>query len=82
MAELKQELTNRDLKIMLNVTRTTIYYWRKNKKNKKGETVREGLKHYKLSGNGLSDPVRYRLEDVLEFCKKNGKEVVNPIYEQ
>lgn len=62
MPELKQELTNRDLKRMFDVTKTTIYNWRK-----------QGLKFYKLGGNGLSDPVRYHLNDVREFAHENGK---------
>lgn len=69
MAELKQELTNKDLKLMFNVSKMTIYNWRK-----------KGLKYFMISGNGLNDPVRYKLQDVEEFAKETGREIVNPIY--
>lgn len=69
MPELKQELTNRDLKKMFGVTKTSIYNWRK-----------QGLEFYKLGGNGLSDPVRYRLEDVRRFAHENGKIILVEIF--
>lgn len=67
--ELKQELTTRDLKAMFGVSRSTIYNWRK-----------KGLQFFKIKGNGLSDPVRYHLNDVEAFAKDTDKAIINPIY--
>lgn len=69
MTKLKKELTNRDLKRMFDVTKTTIYNWRK-----------KGLQFYKVAGNGLNDPVRYNLADVEAFSQEHGKAIINPVY--
>lgn len=70
MAEPKSELTTLDICKMYDVTRTTIYNWRK-----------KGLPFYKLGGNGLSDPTRYALDKVHTFVKKTtGRDPVNQIY--
>lgn len=70
MAEPKTELTTLDICKMYDVTRTSVYNWRK-----------KGLPYYKLGGNGLSDPTRYSLEAVTAFVKNlTGRDVVNQIY--
>jgi hypothetical protein len=70
MAEPKAELTTLDICKMYDVTRTSVYNWRK-----------KGLPYYKLGGNGLSDPTRYALDKVTAFVKElTGRDVVNPIY--
>ena len=69
MASLKQELTTRDLMRMFNVSRQSIFNWRKT-----------GLPYYKLGGNGLSDPTRYSLTAVVEFASKSSKVIVNEIH--
>lgn len=68
--QLKQELTMKDLKLMFNRTKTTIYVWRK----------RHGLPFFRLSGNALSDPVRYRVEEVQKWAQEHGKDIINPVY--
>ena len=80
MAELKKELTNRDLKQMFDITKTTIYNWRRDITDTNGNMISKGLKFFKLAGNGLNDPVRYRLSDVEQFCKDTGKAIINPVY--
>jgi len=70
MAEEKQELTVRDICKMYDVTRATVYNWRK-----------KGLPFYKLDGNGLSDPTRHGLEEIVSFVReKIGREPINKIY--
>lgn len=69
MAELKRELTTRDLEKMFDVSRQSIFNWRKC-----------GLPYYKLGGNGLSDPTRYALDKVETFADDQGKVIVNKIY--
>lgn len=69
MSEPKEELTTRDLCTMFDVSRQTILNWRN-----------KGLQSYKLTGNGLSDPVRFKRQAVLEFAEKKNKTVVNKIY--
>ncbi len=69
MAELKRELTTMDLCKMFDVSRQSIFNWRK-----------KGLKYYKLGGNGLSDPTRYALDTVKKFAETEGKIIVNEIF--
>jgi len=69
VAELKQELTTLDLCKMFNVSRQTIFNWR-----------RKGLEYYKLGGNGLNDPTRYALDSVINFTKGIDKEASVQIF--
>lgn len=69
MADLKLELTTRDLCKMFGVSRQSIFNWRT-----------KGLEYYKLGGNGLSDPTRYRLDAVKRFAIENNKPIANEIY--
>lgn len=80
MAELKQVLTNRDMKSMFDITKTTIYNWRRDVTDEEGNVTKKGLPFFKLAGNGLSDPVRYRLADVEQFCKDTGRAIINPVF--
>lgn len=79
MPEPKTELTTLDICKMYDVTRTTVYNWRKGKKTKEGNGP--GLPFYKLGGNGLSDPTRYAADKVIEFVREQyGREPINQIY--
>lgn len=72
MADEKTELTTRDMAKMFDVSRQTIFNWR----NKESDP----LKYYKLSGNGLHDPTRYRLDDAREFSAANSKPIICQIF--
>lgn len=72
MAELKRELTTMDLCKMFDVSRQSIFNWRRKE--------RDALPYYKLGGNGLSDPTRYALDSVKKFADANSKVIVNEIY--
>ena len=82
MAEPKQELTTLDLCKMFGVSRTSIFNWRKDKKNKDGKLTRKGLPYYKLGGNGLSDPTRYSLTAVRQFAEETSRPIVLEIYKR
>lgn len=76
MAELKKELTTMDLCKMFDVSRQSIFNWRR-----RGEdSSKVLLEYYKLGGNGLSDPTRYNLETVRKFASDTGRIIVNEIF--
>lgn len=72
MAEEKKELTTRDMAKMFDVSRQSIFNWRRKKE--------DPLKYYKLSGNGLHDPTRYRLKDAREFSVVHDKPIICQIF--
>ena len=75
MATLKTELTTMDLTKMFDVSRQSIFNWRKNEEGRPTP-----LPYYKLGGNGLSDPTRYNLEAVKKWANESGRILVNEIF--
>lgn len=67
--EPKTELTCMDICKMFEVSRTTVFNWRK-----------KGMASYTLPGNGLHDPVRWSREVVLEFTQSIGRTPINEVY--
>lgn len=72
MAKEKLELTTRDMAKMFDVSRQTIFNWRRKEA--------DPLLYYKLSGNGLHDPTRYNLNDAKKFSSAHNKPIVCQIF--